>query len=133
MRKRTTTPRGGLEGEALASSLEVDILQRARTRLERGWTQRVGARDHNDHPVFPRDPQAQKWCLLGALDAASAEILQAHVLRARLRLLEQLQMLLGYSQTILEWHDAPQRTHHDILEHVDRLTDHFLSTLGQEP
>lgn len=43
------------------------VLQRARKLIEKGWTIRVMARNKYGHPVRYDNPNACKFCVLGAL------------------------------------------------------------------
>jgi hypothetical protein len=47
-----------------------ELLNRARSFLERGWCRDMGAVDANGVEVRAASPRAVAWCLIGALDAA---------------------------------------------------------------
>ena len=66
---RTQRPRVTATTSQVPGEEVVCILQRMRIRLgpPEAWTQRVSARDERGREVSPTDPQAQRWCLMGAL------------------------------------------------------------------
>jgi hypothetical protein len=49
--------------------LAVNVLVRAKARIQRGWCQRTYARDAKGVAVFPESEQAVEWCLSGSIDA----------------------------------------------------------------
>lgn len=52
---------------------QLNILKKARTRVEKGWVAHEIATDANGNPVEPDSPEACEWCLSGALQAAAYE------------------------------------------------------------
>lgn len=47
-----------------------ECVQIARSKVEAGWTTGVYARDKQGATVDPRDPSAEQFCMVGALNAA---------------------------------------------------------------
>ena len=54
--------------------LSVQVLQRARALIKKGWTRRSFAKDKRDNVVWVNDPTATKFCLAGALDRATRDL-----------------------------------------------------------
>lgn len=51
----------------------LDDLRKTKEFLQRGWTKRFAAIDENGTSVLPTSPDACKWCLLGAIRAATGD------------------------------------------------------------
>ena len=50
------------------------VLVKARSLIEKGWTQKALARDAHGEKVHPKDPNACEWCATGALRAVLVNI-----------------------------------------------------------
>lgn len=51
----------------------VGVLRKARKLLAYGWERCASASDRNGVPVAPRDPDARRWCMTGAITAATQD------------------------------------------------------------
>jgi hypothetical protein len=100
------------------------ILVRMRERLaapER-WTKGESARTALQYSVDVHDPRATCWCLMGAY---CREVHPASVIpytafsRLFRRLMPNVPDVLDYG--LSDWNDAPERTHADVLELLDRM------------
>lgn len=58
----------------MASVTAEDILRRVRRHVEQGWCQDSWALDADANRVYPDDPVAVAWCLLGAWAAVESQI-----------------------------------------------------------
>lgn len=83
-------------------------LRKARTFIERGWTQGQYARDASGKSAWPTDYFAVRWCLGGALYCASPKTKWLFVDPAN-----------GGIVHMPDWNDAPERTQADVLACID--------------
>lgn len=56
----------------------LDTLALARAFLDEGWCRWYLARTENEQPTLPENPNAARWCLMGALSAAADHCLDGH-------------------------------------------------------
>lgn len=76
------------------------ILKDARALIEKGWTWGTEARDKNGRPVGVHFPEAVRFCLLGAVNAADSRADRIHArLKARQFLSEALALLPSAERT----------------------------------
>lgn len=109
---------------------QVQILTEVAQLLKMGWCQGVSAKNSQGFAVIPSDPTARSWCLLGALERAVVAYGQAHPYH-RLPILTSLIDLLAMPipahmtcepiRSVPLWNDLPERTHAEVLAHVERV------------
>lgn len=102
------------------------ILDRAAELVSRGWTRRALAVDATDTACASNAPEAQAWCLLGAIERAELEA-QATLHNAgqssepareagrRARDLLRFFIPEEYRRNLLRWEEAPGRTRTEVL------------------
>ena len=103
------------EGDELA----LKVLADARKRVAAGWTQGTEARNSRGQPAYHSDPDAAFWSVDGAILAAAA--------------MGAMRMFYGPAgipmptswpdpepEKIEDYNDAPERTHKEILDALDR-------------
>lgn len=82
--------------------------------IEQGWTQGVLARDELGHKVWPTNPDANCWCLLGSMAKCYPQgftLDDPHdKIRARIN-----------STNIANWNDAPERTKSEVVAVLKEL------------
>lgn len=90
----------------------VETLRKARELLtpEGAWIQGTAARAADRQQVEPDGSNAVCWCSMGALSASGDWV------RARTLLLRSI----GGSRSLVDWNDAPERTHAEVLAAFDR-------------
>lgn len=94
-----------------------ELLQAARMRIERGWTQTVEAVDAKGIPVACTSERAAAWCISGALVAESI----ANGIEQLDNAFWSLRMATGESNiSIIEWNDRAWRTQSEVLALFDR-------------
>ncbi len=106
----------------------VKILQAARGRLEKGWTQRPEARDVDGSPVDAWDKSATSFCLLGSLVPSSMELQgqEEHLTNAEVRYLitDSIKKTIHPEEpslvNIALFNDSPSCTKEKVLDVMDR-------------
>ena len=104
------------------------ILVRTRELIAdpKSWLQRNSARNSVGCTVGTRSSRAKSFCVLGALDRASWELktdLPSKTLRAPIK------NHLPPSSRVVDWNDAPRRTHAQVL----RLLDKAIAATARTP
>lgn len=51
----------------------VEILKEARAKIAKGWTRGWFAADSHNRPCEPRNPDACRWCSMGAIYACATQ------------------------------------------------------------
>lgn len=94
----------------------VEVLRGARRLLsdEKRWTKGGCARDKDGHWVHSGSRSAVCWCLGGAVFRAEEDVI------AMMGALDALEAEAGQSP-IGVWNDAPERTHAEVVELLDRV------------
>ena len=99
------------------------ILESAIERVEQGWVQGTMARDKHDRAVLAESQIACKWCVLGAMSRAAADLRRADTLC-------HLDALDLASDTVSEvvteygtpfaanWNDTPGRTKEQVIDAI---------------
>ena len=107
------------------------ILEKAEALIMKGWTQYAGARNEGLEIVLTRDPDATRWSLGGAIEAARMDILGAAYSEDDERLLRlALIHAIGERQEtswayIEAWHDTPGRSRETVIAVVRAAMDRF--------
>lgn len=93
-----------------------EILIGARERIARGWAQGNFAYNAEGDRVGSSDPEACKWCVVGAIYATTD--------RPFLRQ-DAMSAVAVHSKTgaLPIWNDAPERTQADVLAAFDRAIE----------
>ena len=91
---------------------DAELYNKAADMIEKGWTQRAGARSEKGNSVHPLARNAKSWCLSGALSAVSPldEGNELHK-STFLRLAENL----GFIGHVTAWNDSPGRTQKEVV------------------
>jgi hypothetical protein len=95
----------------------LELLQQARSKIERGWTKGWFARDENDMRVDIGSGLACKFCLSGAL---YVEVGDNSWVSARRHILDNLR---GPHQNFVSFNDDPYTTKEDVLNLLDRAIE----------
>jgi len=95
------------------------ILTKARELVTAGWTQSVNAVDENDEEVTTSDSTACKFCVYGAIFAASQRLGYAPYSQRAVDAFSQA-MFGNVSGLIAGWNDAPERTQADVVAAFDK-------------
>jgi len=108
---------------------KVKILRRARKLIDRGWTQYTYARTRSEKRISPYSVHAKKFCVLGALLAASNE--KPKNTKKKEQWLENFCACIRpkyFSKNqedmfdfLLTWNDVPGRTKQQVLAVLDRI------------
>lgn len=88
------------------------------------WIQDGFAHDENGEAVPPESPDAVCWCLSGALDLVAASGASSWIERLRIAsaLYERVNRAIPQEYANMEdWNDAPERTHQNVLDLLDRM------------
>ena len=93
-----------------------DHLVKARSYIERGWTQNEYARDAEGECVFAYDPTAVCWCVRGAFRAVDGEWPQSVESDRGAFLLAEV----GHIDSLTNWNDSLSRTQQDVLDLFDK-------------
>ena len=105
-------------------SSTVELLRKARDLIEqKGWTRGAYARTAGGTPVPVHDPDACRFCSVGALIRASLdtpESSQEEYDTARRLFVRQIKSFASDDTVIPAWNDAPSRTVFDVLAAFDR-------------
>lgn len=99
----------------------VDILQKARGLLVKGWTKGAYARIADNTPVIFSHSNATCWCMVGALYAANSKFVSNNSTGEfyGLRYLWAA-ITLGNESELTHWNDTPERTINDVLDVYDK-------------
>jgi hypothetical protein len=94
-----------------------ELLECARDRVARGWTQHAEARDDAGAPVDPWRPQAVAWSLLGTIVASYDELARRRPEFGLDQLAVALHWLAGHvdDDSLVAWNDAPGREQADVV------------------
>lgn len=84
--------------------------------VKKGWCQHSSALSADGTVVSPSDGQAQRWCLLGALDAAYADSEVRHKVDVIDALCRKFIYGVASGLTLIAWNDAPARTQQDVID-----------------
>ncbi len=104
-----------------SQALALRLLEAVRERLgsPEYWTRLACARDELGVPTHEQDPSATRWSLYGAIYLESARLLHEPIQHAeRHAAVAALEHALGDDYVL--WHDAPGRTHADVLALFDK-------------
>lgn len=95
-----------------------DLLKEARARIDRRdhWTKNVLARDAFNQPIHATDPEACKFCIVGALNAGDPD---AEVKGRAQYLLTKALPYVG-NEGLTSFNDGVYTTHKDILSLFDK-------------
>lgn len=88
----------------------VEFLKAVRAIIEKGWTQRVFARDAQGKPVSSGSKEAVSHCVVGAARAVG-DIARLHSIMWR------------DIYNIPEWNDDPRRTKGEVLAMLDKFIE----------
>ena len=99
-----------------------EILRRARSYIENGWTQSCCARDKNGNSVMYRNQEAVSFCLIGSIRRAIADDMllpmsSALDLRPVGAILRDVKNNMNL--TLPTWNDSPTRTKQEVLDFLD--------------
>lgn len=78
------------------------------------WTQGCAARDRLSCPVAWDSGEATCWCLLGAVARAVPVVLRQHAIN------QAICSVLGASENMSGFNDAPERAHAEVLAVIDK-------------
>ena len=101
----------------------VDLLQRCRDLVERGWCRHADARDANGRPVNPSSPDARAWSVAGALAAVVLDSDGMHFRRAPIGAVEDVVTRFARvtgATSLRKWNDAAVRTQGKVLAAFER-------------
>ena len=104
-------------------------LVRVRGYIEKGWCQHVEALNHAGQQCDAEDPEAQCWCLTGAMYKSSLD--ELHQGLFQLYISDYMIQALG-SRDLTKWNDAPCRTQSEVLDLIDiaiEKSENYESTL----
>lgn len=105
------------QSEAAVFRDAVAVLREARKLLDRGWCQGALALDDKGSKIYEKSPAACRWCLLGAIGAASN---WRHA--PSKKAISMLRVSTEWEQPA-NWNDAPGRTQAEVLAAVDRAVE----------
>jgi len=96
---------------------ELLLALRAKLATPDRWTKGMAAKDFNGSPADPCGGDAISWCLVGACDEIGD-----------LSSYRDAAYLLGFVGTsghldMVDWNDAPDRTHADVLARIDEALE----------
>lgn len=97
--------------KAAFGSKPSDILKVAQMYIAAGWTQGPAAADSKGNDVPYKAPEACRWCMFGAIQAAGQNLQnrsEGH------RALERVE------PCYIDWNEAPGRTQDEVLEAFER-------------
>ena len=88
---------------------------------EDAWCQGDIAQNASGEPCLPGDPDACRWCLMGAIDRAGLTIENPPINLVLTFLgLEWLPRHNHHNHGVIGWNDAPGRTHAEVLALINR-------------
>ena len=103
--------------------IEVLTDARALLRVRGAWTQHHNARDSSGIPTDPTDPNACKFCALGAMQRAFGLTDEAPFVTAK-PITDILTLALPRRAiSIPEWNDQPSRTRRDVVNLYTRALE----------
>lgn len=95
------------------------VLQSARARIIRGWTQGAFARNREGIRQQATEPGGVCWCAVGAIEAStSCEILRESAVEALSRVVRSVGE--GCRGRVYMWNDSPRRSRHQVIAAFDR-------------
>jgi hypothetical protein len=98
---------------------EILIAARAKIEAPERWTQGAYAKTAKRNKADPNSPRATCWCILGAVAAVTGD----NPNRPDRAISSGLAAAAGvdaYNECVIEWNDAPGRTHAEVLAAFDR-------------
>lgn len=120
---------------------ELERVRRAISRIEKGWTQGLPAKESLGLPVSPDNQDAVCWCLIGALSLGDNSLWKGHEDLGALFLDEAAifvhkESLMSFSKTptfptavcrnLWFWNDDPTRTQEEVLSLLRRVETRLL-------
>jgi hypothetical protein len=108
---------------------ELELIQRAKERISRGWTRKAHARNSRGTVVTSDSPEASRWCIMGALGVdvlSTAEDPEAVV-----PVLRKLHVVSGFDILTI-WNDAPDTTSGQILAVLEKVEQEILAEKSHE-
>jgi hypothetical protein len=109
---------------------DLQRIQRAKSRLQKGWCQGAPALALHEGRLFavlPEHPAACQWCLLGALELHdySEWVKYPEMFEKLIELIEADLPRRKYYTTpgvvLAQWNDSPTRRQEEVLSVIDRL------------
>ena len=91
--------------------LDSQLYHKAADMVEKGWTQKTGARNWRGYAVYSSSKEAASWCLEGALRLA---VYKTVVVEDSEPTLDRLIRNLGLKESIFKWNDHPDRTKEQV-------------------
>lgn len=82
--------------------------------IKRGWTQGAFARRKNGDKVLYNSPEAVRWCVRGAINAACPDR------NRRIKVRELLEKHIG-TENILDWNDEPGRKKSEVIAALEAI------------
>lgn len=109
-----------------------NILRRAATLVDAGWTRGVEARDGYGNACLVYSPDAKCWCALGALERASIELHELRIIK--IRACAALHSAVGFSFTetrgaralywdISQWNDQAERKKDEVIAALNKAAN----------
>jgi hypothetical protein len=102
---------------------ELELIRRARRRIEKGWTQGAYARDSRGSLIASDSPEASCWCVLGAL---GEDVRGSHESELVDPIYARLHGLIDCDSLAL-WNDAPDMTQERVLEVFKKAEQEILA------
>jgi hypothetical protein len=114
-----------VEAISAERSAGLDFLRawRAVLAVPARWTRHALARRAGGSSCAPTDPEAASWCLLGARAYISTST--AAKAAGYTAMLEVVFSLPPGFNRVADWNDAPNRTHAEVLDLLDRASARF--------
>jgi hypothetical protein len=97
-------------------------------RKPRAWCQGVSARDRHDLSCDPKDRDAVKWCMSGALEHFTPFLDNTAQSAAKMALSDAIEQVSGTRYAVVEYNDKTERTKKQVL----RVFDLAIKTKEQE-
>jgi hypothetical protein len=107
------------------ASTALGLLELARDRIARGWTQGAEARDAGGEPTDPWRQNAVAWSLLGTVVASYEEIAHREPDFGLDQLAVAMHRLAEFvdDDSLARWNDQPERTQDDVLETLEQAVE----------
>jgi hypothetical protein len=112
MRQNGLTAKGLLHEGNEAMSV-VEVLKRAKERIERGWCRGQFAVNAHNEPVSELSQEACRWCTSGAFYAVCNDMDERNMARDVFRKVID-------DENITRWNDSPGRTKREVLAAFDK-------------
>ena len=98
---------------------EILIAARAKIEAPERWTQGAFAKTAKRNKANPNSPRAVCWCILGAVSAVTGDNPNRpdRAISSRLAAATNVD---AYNECVIEWNDAPERAHAEVLAAFDR-------------